>query len=178
MSRPFKLCWLRGEDWEKLRAADVFVANDKGLSVSLLLGARARGESTKTGPQQGVRPDHPRVASILRERKRARNPGDRLFNISRERFNALWSEGLASLGIPYSPPHSIRHSGPSLDAYIGYRDLPQIRKRGRWVTAEAVARYSKSHVYVQALSVAPPEVLERGQKILEGRGPRPTKAPL
>ena len=37
---------MRGElqaEVQKLRAADVFVANDKGLSVSLLLGARARG---------------------------------------------------------------------------------------------------------------------------------------
>ena len=44
-----------------------------------------------------------------------------------------------------------------------------IGRRGRGRTDEAVARYAKSHVCVQALAQVPPHVLERGRRLLEQR---------
>ena len=49
-------CLLRGKDWSKLRLEDVTSSTrgDGSLEVSLMLGVRKRGETTKTGSRQGV----------------------------------------------------------------------------------------------------------------------------
>ena len=49
-------CLLRGQDWAQLHVGDVSssVSADGSLEVSLLFGVRARGESVKTGSDQGV----------------------------------------------------------------------------------------------------------------------------
>ena len=157
-------CWFRWQDIERLLCEDLVIAADGGVSV--LLGVRKRGEETKTGPDQGVIPDFARVKDILRRKKRDRKPGDRVFAVSKRRFTALWDSSLAKHGHPKLPPHSLRHSGPSQDAYIGYRGLAEIQKRGRWKTTEGVRRYSKPHLYVQALSMLEPGDMEQGKALL------------
>ena len=140
--------------------------------VSVLLGVRARGETTKTGTGQGTMPDFPQTREMLQRRKRNRGAKEKLFKISKARFSALWAEALARHGHAALPPHSIRHSGPSRDAFLGYRSLEQIKKRGRWFSKEAVRRYSKSHYYVQALAMLMPEDRELGEKLITRWGAR------
>jgi len=51
--------WLRWQDIGQLRCEDIVLAEDDEISVQL--GKRDRGETTKTGFSQGVVPDYPRV---------------------------------------------------------------------------------------------------------------------
>ena len=70
------------------------------------------------------------------------------------------------------PPHSVRHSGPSRDHFLGVRNLDEIMKRGRWRGPASVQRYSKSHVYVQQMARQPRYIQERGHLILQRWGKR------
>ena len=144
--------------------------------VSLALGVRARRETTKTGSGQGVLIDYPKTRSLLLRRKMRRGKKQRAFQVSKRRITALWDQFLAKYGHAPLPLHSLRHAGPSRDAYEGYRQLADIRKRGRWLSKDAVHRYSKSHLYVNALSMLLPEHFKEGRSLLRLWGERPMVA--
>ena len=120
--------------------------------------------------------DYPRAIAILRARKRHRRGRDRAFRVTKSRMTALWHASFQKYKIPHQPMHSLRHTGPSRDVYVGYRTLAEVKKRGRWKGKEGVERYSKVHIYIKALSHLDPQLLARGQKLLEGWGRRPDKA--
>lgn len=166
--------WLRFQDLEHLLAEDLIVSQFQGQTqVAAVLGARERGESTKTGPLQGVTFEFPKIVHMLMTRKRNRRPSAKVFNISKPRAAALWEQGLRRLGHPTMPFHSLRHAGPSRDAFLSYRRLDEIKKRGRWRSKEALARYSKPHMYVQALSLLSPAQLNQGAALVMSWGERP-----
>ena len=55
-------CYLRESDWEGLTAGDVIITNHGPgniFDVALFLGVGSRGESSKTGSDQGVVMDDP-----------------------------------------------------------------------------------------------------------------------
>ncbi len=117
--------------------------------------------------------DTPRVATMMQNRKSARGHGVRVFDITPARYRQLWTSAFKVLDLPLMPPHSLRHTGVSRDAYEGYRTLDQIKHRGRWTADSSVARYVKTHSWVVALAQEPDWVRDRAALISADWLPRP-----
>ena len=135
------------------------------------LGVSDRGESSKTGRDQGVTFDSDYVKNILKRRGKKGKPKDRVFNVSREHYSRWYQKAARATKLePYTRPlHSIRHTGPSRDLASGYRTWEQIKRRGRWQSDEAVMRYTKQHVYLAAMAALPPEIVSRAEAISRER---------
>ena len=169
--------YLREQDLFQLRVQDVILHRG---TATLLLGVSSRGESAKTGRDQGVVLDEPFSYEILHRRCSNLNQGDKVF----PRLSALtytkWWRWAAKQACGDSngagKPHSARHSGPSKDLTTGYRSLEAIMKRGRWKALTSIHRYAKPHAYYACLAKLSPEERARGDAILEGRAPRPDVA--
>ena len=163
-------CWVlcqydtygREQDMEQLCGCDI--AWD-GRTMALLLGASARGESVKTGQNQGVVVRRALVADILLALKE--NAGEnKVFPIAQERFRRLWHRVLRRLGLGFTgPPHSIRHSGPTEDLARNRASLEAVRRRGRWKSLDSVQRYTKTFALVRFRARAPPETLHRAASV-------------
>ena len=165
--------YLRESDWENIRTQDV-ADGDAGMAITL--GVAERGEATKTGVRQGVRPDRPGVEALLRARLASLPPGSRVFPLSKERFRSWWRRACSALDVDVGPPHSLRHTGPSFDLFSNYRSLDQLRTRGRWRAKTSVLRYAKTHVYVDSECRVPLHVRALGQPRIEALGVRPRRA--
>jgi hypothetical protein len=160
--------WLRTQDLAMLLVGDVsFTTDSQGRRIaSLALGVPERGEATKTGFRQGVVIDHYYVADRLYEHCQGRSAECPLFVTSVRVYTDTWRKVRAARGLSYvGPPHSVRHSGPSRDHFLGLRGLDEIMKRGRWRGPASVLRYSKSHVYVSQLARQPGELRALGEKL-------------
>ena len=166
--------YLRNQDIQLLRVEDVFDAGGDEMSVSL--GVVSRGEQVKSGTRQGVRVDYPKTRRILRERATNKKRGDKVFCLSEAAFLEIWMVLFSFFGWHYCPPHSLRHTGPTYDAYLNYRSLTQIQWRGRWTALTSVQRYTKSHVYVEQLAQLSEEQKQRGLQLLKTWGNRSEKA--
>ena len=83
-------------------------------------------------------------------------------------------EVLAYLGISdlVGLPHSIRHTGPSYDVLVAYRDLREVQRRGRWRSDSSVLRYSRSHAYTKVLAQAPEDLRLAGEALISSLGVR------
>ena len=158
-----------------MRIADLSL--DASGNVSVTLGVPERGESTKTGVRQGVVADYDKTKDFLRGRKEGREESEKLFSLSIPQYTRAWRKSLGRLGLTYvGPPHSVRHSGPSRDALLGYRKLDEIQKRGRWVNVKSAHRYSKSHTYIAVCAMEPAWVRERAVDLWKAWGSRPEVA--
>ena len=158
-------CYLRKSDWRLIRHEDVVV--DPVLGVAVLLGVAERGEATKTGTRQGVRPDRPGVAALLLKYKGRCAEGQRIFqDLPLYKFDSIWREAREALQYDAGPAHTLRHVGPSADVAGGYRTLDQIRVRGRWRAKTSVLRYAKSHSLVAATARLPNHLRQRGGNFL------------
>ena len=127
--------YLREQDWAQLLAEDVQVDwRDKGQCVvALLFGRRHRGESVKTGQEQGVKLESPLLSRLLAERVADLPSRERVFQTNPDRFRREWRRAAEVLDVPwFLPPHCLRHTGPSEDASSGQKALEDIRRRGRW----------------------------------------------
>jgi hypothetical protein len=165
-------CALRESDWSVIRRVDVVETPQHG--VALLLGVAERGEQTKTGIRQGVRPELPGVVQRLQRRCASLRPQDKLFKLTPAQYRHKWSRACRRLGYNPGPPHQLRHTGPSYDYLTGYRSLDQIRVRGRWApNSSTVQRYTKTHTYIEAQQAIPPQLRDVGQAIYDKAGPRP-----
>ena len=73
-------CYLRGQDWQNLKSEDV-VEDEVDDETVLFLGRAHRGESAKTGREQGVRIDWGYVRDLIRRRlgviEQRHGPNDR-----------------------------------------------------------------------------------------------------
>lgn len=177
-------CYLREQDCEQLLYEDV-VIDEASKETVLLLGRSSRGESVKTGRNQGVRVDAEYTRQILERRlgeaKRRRKDKHKLakekvFPISKAKDRLLWNKAAAALGINPGPPHGARHSGASRDVAEGYRTMLQVQRRGRWTADRLVLRYARTHDWVVATSQQPTAIKERGQKLFAFRPGRPKVA--
>jgi integrase len=168
-------CYLREQDIVNLRIEDVVFTSD-ALSCALLLGRSKRGESVKTGRDQGVIPDEPYSIEILRRRVANQPPSAKVFPITHAQYGEWWRKAAAALKVSPGPPHSSRHTGASRDLAEGYRDLDGIMRRGRWKALASVQRYAKTHSWLQALSSQPHHIQQEGNAILALRRPRPAVA--
>jgi len=172
-------CYLREQDMVNLRFDDVSFA--KGAAV-LRLGRSSRGESSKTGRDQGVMIDSDEIRDMLMKRKEeaeAHHGADyrtrKVFGISADQYRKQWWWAVARVGLPVGPPHTARHTGASKDAFLGYRTQDQIQKRGRWTSERSVIRYSRTHDYANTYENVPSDILKKGERLLATRK-RPAKA--
>lgn len=171
--------WLRSQDLGLLRVGDIkttFSPSTKIFATALSLGVAARGERTKTGPRQGVTIDHSGISKRLRGFAAGRDNPEKLFKTTSAKMGKVWRATCKVLSLELGPFHSIRHSGPSRDHLLGYRNLDDIRKRGRWRVAASVNRYSKNHVYIEQMAILDEKLLAKGQELIAGWGDRPTVA--
>ena len=165
--------YLREQDFLNLQVQDVVFSD--GVAT-LLLGVASRGESAKTGRNQGVVLDEPLSFSRLQSRCAGKQMTDKVFpRLSAPIYSKWWRwAARKACGDPNGagPPHSARHSGPSRDLTTGYRSLESILKRGRWKALSSVSRYAKPHSYYACLARLGPDERLRGDRILEQRAPR------
>jgi integrase len=169
--------YAREQDMVNLRVCDIM--DDPEADVMMLkFGASHRGESSKTGRDQGVRVDWPHTRRILRRRCAGKKPDQKVFQLSAAVYRKWWHRaGDAVLGpAAAGPPHSARHTGASRDLAQHYRDFSQIQRRGRWKTASSVQRYAKTLAFMEAVLRVPPAVKKEGDDILAGRPPRSVEA--
>lgn len=173
--------YVRESDWDMMRDVDVSYHPKYGVAVQL--GVPERGESTKTGVRQGIRPDRPAIAEKLlwyKARAEARG-GGRLFDHTPSTFYRSWNVSCANSQYDPGPPHVLRHTGPSFDMLEDefgrpYRTLVQVQVRGRWRAKTSVTRYGKTHVYIRALGEVPVHVRQLGESRLRALGERPVAA--
>ena len=157
-------CCLREQDWSLLRTEDIHF---DGVGASLALGVRARGETVKTGSDQGVVLRFGFVMALLQAAVDVAADGDLVFPLTPATFRKRWWEALASLGLEWcGPPHGLRHSGASDYVESGFT-LEATRRRGRWRSAAAVQRYTKLHDLVRHRAQAGPDVAKRGKEFWE-----------
>ena len=157
-------CYLRQSDWSLANFEDLSISSEHG--VALHLGVPERGESTKTGVRQGVRPDHSGVADLLQQYKSKSQPGQRLFGLSPSQFAHCWRCACKALDYDAGPAHTLRHVGPSFDMLCGYRSLDQVRVRGRWRAKTSVLRYAKTHTLIAAENRFPDRLRNSGEAFL------------
>ena len=58
-------------------------------------------------------------------------------------------------------PHVVRHSGPSEDVLEEKLSIPEVKKRGRWLTDAAARRYEKSGRLLLTAARLPPGIQAR-----------------
>ena len=88
------------------------------------MGKSSRGESSKTGRNQGVRLDYPHSHAIIRRRVKGLQPKEKAFPIKANDYRKWWHWAVAKVGVS-QPPHSCRHTGASYDVAMGYRTMEQ-----------------------------------------------------
>ena len=152
----------REQDMEQLRAEDI---SFDGKHVALMFGVSARGESVKTGSNQGVIICRSPVADVCLG-LRPKTGAEKLFKSSQVQFRKLWHKACGALGISFTgPPHSLRHAGPSEDISRGRASLEVVRRRGRWRSMDSVQRYSKTFALTKYRSRMPETIRLRGERI-------------
>jgi hypothetical protein len=139
-----------------------------GVEVAVFFGLRARGESVKTGSDQGAIVDAPWLAQLLRSFFESRPANGPLFSISAQRVRQAVILACEALGIPVPSGglHVLRHTGAATDVYAERRKLDQVQRRGRWVSPSSVQRYTKTVHLVSDRAQLPPAVAEYGRAFL------------
>ena len=160
----------------QLTVKDVSWSRDKS-KAALNLGISTRGESSKTGRDQGVTMYDPYVLNILERRTKGRDPTDKVFPIKAPTYRKWWTwaakKTMKADAKMVGPPHSARHTGASRDLAEGHRTFDQVHRRGRWKASASVQRYAKTHVWTTLINDLPLEVGAEGDNILASRPPRP-----
>ena len=142
--------FFRGHDLFSMRRGDL---SRDGDEFAISLGRRHRGDSTKTGTDQGVIVDRIWLGELLAGWEQRVHNGDLLWTIDPGLYRKQWVEAKDEAGLGWlGPAHSVRHSGPALQAYLNQRSLESIRRRGRWTSLGSVQRYTKTHKLVEARS--------------------------
>ena len=162
-------CLLRGQDWSRLRLADVSTSTTRSgsLEVALKLGVRGRGERTKTGAGQGVIVERPWLAAWLTDYCDRRRAAGRVFVFDlkikdfRSRF-AIWQRRLR---ISVGTPHVLRHGGAALMIARG-DERKKVKVRGRWAKDKNLDRYTKTHLLTAQRAALPQDVLALGRTFL------------
>ena len=170
--------YLREQDMLNLRVEDLTWSLDRS-TVSAHFGRASRGDSSKTGREQGVIFDEPYTVAVLKRRTKGLGPGEVVFKIKAEHYRRWWRAAARAMlrsSDKIGPPHSVRHTGASRDLATGYRTFEQVQRRGRWKASDSVQRYGRPHIWQAVTSEQPPLVLERGRFLLSQRMPRPAVA--
>ena len=107
------------------------------------------------------------LSLIIVARVQALSGHARVFEFTQQKFRAEWGASLLRLGLEWvGPPHTLRHSGPSRDAFENRRTLEDIRRRGRWSQIKSIQRYSKRHELVVHKSRLTPTAKKQGEELI------------
>jgi len=71
------------------------------------------------------------------------SPADPLWDFNYLEFLTDFKTVAAMLNAPRTVPYQLRHSGASVDRASGERTTEDVRRRGRWRSANSIARYEK-----------------------------------
>jgi hypothetical protein len=89
--------------------------------------------------------DHSETINLVMQQLTAsRVQNQRLFDFSLHDLALAVRKAQEDLNMPVRPLYSLRHSGPAHDFLYKTRSLPEIKKRGRWLSENSVRRYEKS----------------------------------
>ena len=135
--------------------------------MALNFGVARRGERSKTGVDQGVILDYLSVAETLADHIAGKKPGDKVFDLTRQRYHDIYFQTAVRLGVEVPPPHALRHCGPSYDAFTHFRTEAEIQRRGRWEAASSVKRYSRPSWYASVLARTPTGLIQRGRDLMQ-----------
>ena len=124
----FDICG-REQDVECLFPADIV---HSGGEYALVFGVSARGETVKTGRDQGAVIEQPWVGRLVMALAERTPVGARIFPLTQEGFRRRWAAALTSLGLPFRPPHALRHTAAAEAIFQKRLSLEQVRRRGRW----------------------------------------------
>ena len=163
-------CWIlvqydsysREQDMEQLWGNDI---SWDGRSLAMVFGEAKRGESVKTGFNQGVVTRRAVIVDILLALKE--HAGDmKVFPMNQERVRQKWHRTMRSFGLDFAGPlHALRHSGPSEDLARGRSTLENVRRRGRWKAMESVQRYTKSFALTRFRAKIPQDTSDKAAAV-------------
>lgn len=150
-------CLFRNQDMDQMHKRDVKLL--KRLA-SFTLGDPERGESVKTGVDQGVLLYREWLYSMLKEYYEARPEGK--FFMRGEDYDRMYAKYGQRVGAKPKRSYRLRHSGAS--HYIFYKILEEetTQRRGRWMHRKSMIPYTKLHLLVCALAEIPEDSLRRG----------------
>ena len=107
--------------------------------VALMFGRRHRGESVKTGQEQGVDVDDPVLATMSWFHCQALEPSQIVFDITDAEYRDAWSLAQKRLGLLWvGPPHVLRHTRPSEESAQGTRSIEAIQRA--WLVTQSRTR--------------------------------------
>lgn len=163
-------CWIliqydgycREQDMEQLHGSDI---SWDGRSLAMVFGAAERGESVKTGFNQGVITRRGVITDIILALKQ--EAGDnKIFPMNQEKVRQKWHKTLRAHGLGFAGPlHALRHSGPSEDLARGRSTLENVRRRGRWKAMESVQRYTKSFALTRFRAKVPATTARKAEQV-------------
>ena len=160
--------YLRPNELHSLRCQDVLEPAARSGVYShwtLLLGPLETRVPTKTGVfDDCVILDHPLLlwtGKHLARLKLGRPPAESIWPFDREQFHRQFKLAARRAGIEkwQVVPYSLRHSGPAWDRATRRLTLPEIQRRGRWLSERTVIRYERSARTLALLSGQPPAFL-------------------
>ena len=177
-------CYLREQDWIQLKCEDVFIDLSRRKSkvsarVALMLGRKHRGESVKTGQEQGVLIDDSLLSLLLWARVKDAPPDELVFKTTAARAGRVWREILEKNQLQWvGPLHTLRHSGPTHDVLHQRRSVEDVQRRGRWTQSKSMLRYAKPHALVVHKARLPEDVMKKGRELVHDFRPalRPVKS--
>ena len=92
----------------------------------------------------------------------------KLFDISPRKYRELWWEAGEKLEIKnLKPPHTLRHTAASRDAFHKVRTLAELKDRGRWASDTSVARYKKESDYLAAMAAETDEMRDAARHVVK-----------
>lgn len=150
-----------------LTLADVIKPSSKQCKYwGLIFGNSEMGSVTKTGTQDDTvlldsidRTYAPQVLKWVASR--CSSPSSLLFpGVALDTYERLFRNAKCrlNLGKFELTPHSVRHSGPSLDSLSKSRDPSAIQSRGRWRTQKSILRYQKPGQMLAKMAKVPKTV--------------------
>jgi len=160
---------LREQDLDVLRWADVSVAAVD--DVALTLSPLERGETTKTGPSQGVTILDCRLARWFSSEKLKHQGDDKVFNLPLYKYRRIHNMALAKYAMEeLGGPHVFRHSGAIRLIQRGFPEgkkwsFPRTQGRGRWALEKSVHHYAKPHLVTKNRSRLSPDQREKGMAL-------------
>ena len=161
--------YLRESDWSMIQVTDIVTEGQPQTPrVALILGAQERGDTTKTGDNQGIVVETLFVCLWVAQLAKRLRPSQSLIGLKPEAYRRIWWKVLDDINArSLGPPHSLRHSRPAAQCRDRSRTLEEIRRRGRWISLKSVQRYTKDHLLLKALAALPPGLRDRGDRYLQ-----------
>ena len=163
--RPSEILNLRGVD---LIEPDSFATGAFGDHFAIVIAAADSGRRTKTGHVDNTVLVGDRIRVFMREvvwllKRCTARPDDLVFPFSLPEYEAEVRKAAEHLGLGHLrvTPHTMRHGGPSHDAWVRVRDLKEIQARGHWESFNSVRRYEKHAKLLRVLQRVPAELRKK-----------------